>query len=170
MKYIPCLSVCVAACVCWAGDDTANEKADLGPLARLVGTWECNVDMDHDGTSEASTTTYRITSGGSALVETMTPDTPHEMVTIYTRDGDDFVLTHYCMAQNQPRMRAINPADGKTFKFDFLDATGMKSPNDAHMRSLVVELVDADHLRQTWSFYENGAKQSDEVFNYARTK
>ena len=45
---------------------------------------------------------YKVTSAGSAVVETVFPDTDHEMVTIITRDGDDIELTHYCAMGNQP--------------------------------------------------------------------
>ena len=151
-----------------AGDmSTDATDHDFGPLAGLVGTWESQVDMNEDGKPEPMTVTYRITGGGSALVETMNPGSDHEMVTVYTRDGDHFTLTHYCMAGNQPRMRAAAGTPGK-LSFDFVDATGMSSPNESHMHSLVLEFVDANHLRQTWSFYENGAKQHDSIFDLTR--
>ena len=44
-----------------------------------------------------ATVTYKVTSGGSAVVETIGPGTEHEMVTVIHPDGDDLMLTHYCM-------------------------------------------------------------------------
>ena len=49
---------------------------------------------------------YAVTAAGSAVVETVFPGSPHEMVTVYYSDGPDLVLTHYCMEGNLPRMRA----------------------------------------------------------------
>ena len=55
---------------------------------------------------------YVLTGGGTALVDTLFPGAPHEMTTVYHRDGADLALTHYCAGGNQPRMRASAPAAG----------------------------------------------------------
>jgi len=41
------------------------------------------------------------------------------------------VITHYCGAGKQPRMRASTSADGKTITFTFFDATNLASPTQA---------------------------------------
>jgi hypothetical protein len=39
---------------------------------------------------------YRVTGAGSAVVETLFPGTPHEMVTVYHARKGVLCMTHYC--------------------------------------------------------------------------
>ena len=57
---------------------------------------------------------YELIAGGTALVERERTDKTPEMLTVYHLDGKRLVLTHYCMAGNQPRMEAksFNPGTG----------------------------------------------------------
>ena len=62
------------------------------------------------------------------------------------------------------------PTDGE-ISFRFLDATGMKSDKDGHMRNAVLKLVDNDHLDANWQFFQDGKPaEHHEVFKYTRVK
>ena len=159
--------VCCAAAV--RGEEPASAPL-LGKLATLVGTWQGECDMQNNGHKESFTVTYKLTAGQSALVETLMAGTPHEMVTLYTRDKGDFVATHYCMLHNQPRMRAKDTLATNKLSFEFVDATGMASPNDAHMHALAIEFTDADHITQTWTHYNGGKETGKVVFQLSRQK
>ena len=152
----------------------AGEKkpgpSPLGSLVSLAGNWSGEADMMHNGKKSPISISYKLTSGDSVLVETMMVGTPHEMVTIYTRDKGDFVCTHYCMMQNQPRMRAKDTLADKKLDFQFADATGLDSPNDPHMHSLTIDFQDADHITETWSHFEDGKETSKTVFPLTRQK
>src|SRR5690242_6473548 len=83
----------------------------LDVMKRLAGDW---IQVGPDGkASDQVVATYRVTAGGSAVEETLFAGTPHEMVTVYHMDGDDLVLTHYCVAGNQPHMKAEKQSDPK---------------------------------------------------------
>ena len=71
------------------------------------------------------------------------------MMTVYYLDGDRLLLTHYCMAGNQPRMqaRAFNPETGEV-DFEFLDATNL-APGGGHMHNAKFRVADNDHLERT---------------------
>src|SRR5262249_15189060 len=71
----------------------------------LAGAWVAAEDgpMSRKGDLVAR---YAVSAAGTAVVETVFPGRPQEMVTVYHADGADLVLTHYCMEGNQPRMRA----------------------------------------------------------------
>jgi hypothetical protein len=120
----------------------------------LAGEWVAAEDgeMFHKGDVVAR---YAVTAAGSAVVETVFPGTPHEMVTVYHADGPDLVLTHYCMEGNQPRMRAKNPK-GSRFDFAFDGGTGINPKKDRHMNSASVEFVGLDELRTVWTEIEAG--------------
>jgi hypothetical protein len=112
---------------------------------------------------------YRLVSGGTALMETMNMHDSHEMVTVYHPDGDRLLMTHYCSEATQPRMRASAlSSDGKRLEFDFLDATNA-GPDALVMRRLVVTFGDADHITQNWTSRLKGKEQTG-TFQLARAK
>jgi hypothetical protein len=98
---------------------------------------------------------YAVTAAGSAIVETVFPGSPHEMVTVYHADGPDLVLTHYCMEGNQPRMRAKN-AKGPRLDFAFDGGIGIDPKKDRHMNSASIEFVGRDELQTVWTEIEAG--------------
>src|SRR5262245_42675031 len=119
-----------------AADSSA--AAGYEKIKALVGTWEAK------GPEGMVTVTYRVVAGGQAVEETLSHG---DMVTVYHKDGDSLLMTHYCMAGNQPRMRASGlSADGKSLDFKFVDATNLANPGDSHMSGLKMTFVDADHL------------------------
>ncbi len=128
----------------------------------LVGSW-----VGTSGEARTpSTTSFRVVSGGSALLNVLGEGTPHEMVTMFHMDLEDLLATHYCSAGNQPRMKAV-PADAPNqVAFEFRDGTNIK-PDDGHMQRVVFTFVDADHHTQDWTFRENG-KDSTLKFEFHR--
>ena len=98
---------------------------------------------------------YAVTAAGTAVVETVFPGSPHEMVTVYHAEGDDLVLDHYCMAGNRPRMRAKG-ASGSRFEFSYEGGPGIDAKRDRHMHSAWLEIVGADEIRNQWNEHEGG--------------
>jgi hypothetical protein len=84
-------------------------------------------------------------------------------------DGDRLMMTHYCGAGNQPRMKAETSSDGKTVAFDFLDATNLPSPETGHMQRAVFTVADANHHTEEWVFTKDG-KEHKELFAMERVK
>jgi len=132
--------------------------AQLERLKALAGTWTGKAG--HAGSpGEDTSVTWRVTAAGSAVVETIAPGTPHEMVTVYHLDGDQLVLTHYCAAGNQPTMRARPSRDPSVVAFDFVRGSNMK-PGDMHMHSVRIVLPGEDRLETEWTTW-SGGKASD---------
>src|SRR5262245_17392727 len=70
-----------------------NEKSSaFEKFKQLAGEWQGTGDGAHGKDMKVK---YQVTSGGSAVVETVFPGTDHEMVTVIHPDGDDLLLTHY---------------------------------------------------------------------------
>ncbi len=140
----------VAAAPTWAGDDDP-----LASLRALEGNWHAVADGDMVKQGDL-VSSFRVTASGHAVVETNFPGTPHEMLTVYTRDGDDLVLTHYCMSGNQPRMRATSPS-GPKIEFAFEGGDNIADPaRDRHMHSAWLEIVGPDELRSQWTEHADG--------------
>ncbi len=98
---------------------------------------------------------YAVTAAGSAVVETVFPGGPHEMVTVYHVDGPDLVLTHYCVEGNQPRMRAKDVA-GSRFDFAYDGGTNIDPRRDRHMHSASLTLLGTDEIRSEWTELAEG--------------
>ncbi len=126
-------------------------------LKALEGDW---VDADGVfGKKGAVAVTYRVTAAGSTVIETFPVGTSEEMVTVYHRDGNDIVLTHYCAGGNQPRMRA-RTIEGDLLAFEFDGGTNIDPAVTSHMHSAQIEFVSADEITATWTNWSKG--QSDE--------
>ncbi len=157
----------LAVVVLFAGAVASQSKPAAGfdRLKVLVGEWE--------GKGEGGRplhVSYKLVSGGSALLETLAPSGEPEMLTVYNLDGNNLMLTHYCSSGNQPRMRAPAAASGNPeLTFVFLDATNLASPDAGHMRKLVIRFEDNDHFTQKWTWRASG-KEETSVFRYTRTK
>ena len=134
---------------------TAPKNAGLEKMKTLVGTW---VAADKDGKpTEEVVSVIKLTAGGSAVHETIFPGQPQEMVSVYTADGADLVMTHYCMLGNQPRMKASTKSGGNKINFEFAGGSNLDPKKDKHMHSATLTFVDADHIELEGVAWENGA-------------
>ncbi|MEM7627070.1 MAG: hypothetical protein AAF333_15850 [Planctomycetota bacterium] len=129
----------------------------------LEGTWTGTVTHGENGEAQPATVTYRLTAGGTALMETVFAGTPMEMVSMYYLDGDNLKMTHYCLANNQPTMVAVaDPeSNGKVVHLRFDSITNMPDPNAMHMHEATFEFLGDDHHRSTWQGYVGGQPASD---------
>ena len=153
----------VATAASLAGDKTKSEEA-FDHLASLQGKWQ--------GIADGVNTTliYTLTANGSTLMEQCRPEKGHEMITMFTVDGDHLIATHYCSARNQPQLAtgAINDAQ-KPLAFSLVRVTGLKSPDDFHNTGLTVIQEDNDHLTQEW-LYDAKGKSGKNVFHFTRVR
>jgi hypothetical protein len=140
--------------------------AGLDQFKQLAGDW---VGKDpHEG--KDMLVNYKVTSNGSAVVETIGPGSDHEMVTVIHPDGEDLMLTHYCALGNQPKMKAKTRGDDKKVAFEFVGATNMKSDKDMHMHSVTFTFVDKDNLKAEWTHYMDGKEAGTVAFDMKRKK
>lgn len=147
--------------------DMDGPPPDLTPLSNLAGDWK---GSGPDG--KPVTVSYRLTSNGSSLVETIQPEAGPVMTTMYHQSGKRFMLTHYCALNNQPRMKTKSyKAGDKTMAFSFVDATNLKDPKkDMHMHQLTLEFPDQNHLTQRWVSMKDGTTMPPHLFTLERVK
>ena len=138
---------------------------DFEKMKSLVGEWQGKAA---DGTG--AKVSYTLVSDNSALMERLVMGGESEMVTMYHPDGDYLMMTHYCSAHNQPRMRSQKGSgETKSIVFDFVDATNLSAPDAGHMARLILTFVDKDHLTQEWTWKEKG-KDNVVVIQFERKK
>ena len=93
------------------------------------------------------------------------------MVSMYHLDGDRLMMTHYCGAGNQPRMRAGQVgADAREIVFTFQDATNLPNADAGHMVGLTLTWQTKDHITQAWTWREKGKPDLVEKFDLVRKK
>lgn len=153
----------VAAAVGFAADKTESEEA-FDRLATLKGEWK------GEAFGVPTMLIYTLTANGSVLMEQCRPEKGHEMITMFTVDGDHLIATHYCSAKNQPQMATAAIADAqKPLVFSLVRVTGLKSPDDFHNTGLTVIRDDNDHLTQEWSYQDKG-KTGKNTFRFTRVR
>lgn len=150
--------------------ETAGAASPADPrwerIKSLAGIWEGKAGFGEP--TEQANVTYRLTAGGTVLVETLFGGTEHEMMTMYHMDGADLILTHYCAMGNQPRMRCVSPKGDSTLKFEFLDATGLPTSQGAHMHAAWIAFDSPDRIRAGWTLYDGGKATGEARFDMAR--
>ena len=122
----------------------------MAKLTALEGDW---VLLDEDGReTDTVGATFRLTAGGSALVETMFPNSSdgHEMVNVYHADGDRVLMTHYCAAGNQPRLVVEATEDENRLALRFDSITNLASPEAVYMSEAVYVFDGDDRLTTRW--------------------
>jgi hypothetical protein len=170
---LPVLILLALAAAPLAGQDQKPQGKDAGKHAgfeqfkQLAGEW-VGKGPDKDGPDVH--VQYKVTAGGSTVVETVFPGTEHEMVTVIHPDGDDLLLTHYCHLGNQPQMKAAGKGGGNKIEFKFVRATNLKSDKDKHMHDVTFTFVDKDTLRSEWTLFKDGKAASQVAFEFKRKR
>jgi hypothetical protein len=159
-------------CPADAGDDApakggVEAKAAFARLKKLAGTWTVELDAtgkaadfkklvekNKERHAAHESVIFKLTGAGSALVETQMPGAPHEMVSVYHLDGDDLRMTHYCAAQNQPRLkldRARSKPDHLIFTFD--GGSNLDPKKDMHIHGLEITFHEDGRVTSAWEGY-----------------
>jgi hypothetical protein len=157
------------------GGDAAAAAAERARLSRatferlksLAGEWR--------GTSSAGwkdEVEIAVIARGTVVMSTSRHAAhPGEtMVSMHHMDGDRLLLTHYCVAGNQPRLVATGFEDGgRRVSFEFLDGTGLSTRDEGHMDRVVYELGDAAYSAR-WSWYQDGEERWMEEIHLERAR
>jgi hypothetical protein len=159
--------LCLAACVSLSGILSAETKANIAfeKIRALDGDWQGTVAWTGQQPSEIGAH-YYITGNGSAVVE----DLSNGMSSVYHLDGTDLRMTHFCAAQNQPRLKAtaFGP-DNSGITFSFVDITNLSSPKAGHVQGLDMKFLAADHITLRFHFVSDG-RVRDELLDLKRKK
>jgi hypothetical protein len=147
----------------------STKQSGFEKIKALSGEWEATQAAGEHG-HHGGTVTYKVTAGGSAVLETLFGGTDHEMVTLYYMDGDNLALTHYCMLHNRPHMRAERQSSPDKIVFKCKEGEDSKIDAEDHMHQASFKFVDADHLKTEWVLYKGGKADSTHSFDLVRKK
>jgi hypothetical protein len=142
----------------------SNAQKSLDMLTALAGNWEGKNNQE-----QAIRISFRETAGRSAVLSEIHGQGPENMISMSHLDGDRSLMTHYCGAGNQPRMKATLAPDGKSVAFDFIDAINLSSPEAGPMHHVVIAMPDSGHHSEEWTFVDHG-KEMKELFTLQRAQ
>ncbi|MGQ0721113.1 MAG: hypothetical protein ACT4PE_06000 [Candidatus Eiseniibacteriota bacterium] len=161
LRPIPAVLAAVPLLALLASQATGQPAAVTGAAARqafdriktLDGTW---IGTSTNGWTERIQ--YRVIAKESCVMETSFDAHPNEMmVTMFCPDGERLLLTHYCVATNQPRL-VLTFADAEVTEltFEFLDGTNLSTRDRGHMDKVVFRFLGTDEFTTRWTWYQDG--------------
>lgn len=167
------LLICLLASVAVFAQDNQPKPAAAQSEARkavaklrtLSGSWQGTI-MDIP-----INFTIRAVSSGTAILHegnTSKEGPPKNEITMFYRDGDRLLATHYCDAGNRTHMEGKLSADEKTIEFSFLEVVG--STRGGYLKDMVITMIDADHHRVAITFIMPDGKPIPLRAEFQRTK
>ncbi len=137
-------------------------------IKKLAGNWQLTMDMGKG--PQTFQANYKVTSGGSVVVETMMVGTPMEMINVYHDDSKkNLQMIHYCGSHNQPKMVLVD-VKGNELNFDLASDADIDVAHQGHMHALALKFNGPDDITETWTDYENGQAKKTVEISYKRTQ
>ena len=172
-KQAMCLVAVMALAAAKAGAGMHDPQPQKGSkeferMKTLAGVWEGTSTM-MNGTGMPVRVEYRVTGAGSALVETLFPGTPHDMVTVYHDRNGALCMTHYCALGNRPHM-ALKGSTADTIEMELAPGGEVDANRDTHMHALKVTFDGADRIVHEWTLFDAGKKKDVSMFTFNRVK
>ena len=125
-----------------AAPHTSPEKITaedaFAQLTRMVGAWR-----PADKPESPIRIRFYLTARGTVLVESWEARGQPHSLTLYHRDGQALLATHYCPQGNQPRL-SLAGRDTSGLHFVFRDATDLEPATEKHQHDLWFDLSDPD--------------------------
>jgi hypothetical protein len=146
-----------ACCAAGDGPNKVVYSADdaFAFLKTLAGNWRRTSDRkDHGG--KGTLETFRISAGGSTVINTIFPGEESEMISVFHRDGEELLLTHYCALQNTPIMKFEKSDKPGLIKFVFKGGTNFDPAVDAHVHEGEIVIRDKDTVEANFTAFAGG--------------
>lgn len=144
-----------------------KSSVELERIKSLAGRWTATTSM-FGKPNQRIYTEYKVTSGGSAVLERIFPNTKDEMVSVYYDDNGKLAMTHYCILRNRPQLKLKNSSDD-TITMNVKKVAGLKSKDDPSMGEIAMHFKDKNHMTQTCMGKENG-KNHTMTLEYSRVR
>lgn len=109
-------------------------------LKTLAGSWQGTI------VGISMNFTIRVVSSRTAILHEGhrgNGEPPDHEITMFYRDGDRLLATHYCDAGNRSNLEGKMSPDGKSIEFSLLDVAG--STKGGFLKRLVITMIDTNH-------------------------
>ena len=136
-------------------------------LKGLQGRWE-GTGGEAGKPGDPLVVEYAVTAGGHAVMEKVFAGQPHEMVTVFTLDGDDLIATHYCSGGNQPHYKFKPGTKPNEVAMDFDGGTSLDLSKDAFIHDVRYDLGTDGKVRAELTNYAMGKAAGKVEFQLER--
>ena len=106
--------------------------------------------------------TYESRSNGSIVTEQFGKE-----LSVFYRDGQSLLMTHFCNAGNQPRLRLRENTQPGVFEFQMFDITNLQSADGDHVDRVVYRLID-DKTIDLEIVWKKGKSEESEKYTLTR--
>ncbi len=135
---------------------TSSSDADFARLSALVGEWK-----NAERLESALRIRFVLTAGGTALQESWYRGETLHSLTIYHRDGDRLVVTHYCPQGNQSTL--VQTENGESIAFTFRSATDLDAATESYLHDLSFDLSNPDRPVRHEVYRSNNSDDPSEL-------
>ncbi len=106
--------------------------------------------------------TYESGSKGSIVTEQFGKE-----LSVFYRDGQSLLMTHFCNAGNQPRLRLRENTQPGVFAFEMFDITNLQSADADHVERVIYRIID-DKTIDLEIVWKHGKSQESEKYTLTR--
>ncbi len=134
-------------------------------MKTLAGSWQGTI------MGISINITIRAASSGTAILHEGNTDgggPPNHEITMFYREGDRLLATHYCDGGNRARFEGKMSPDGNTIEFNFLDVAG--STKGGLVKRMVFTMIDANRHVIEFTFIMPNGKPVELRGEFQRTK
>ena len=185
VRIMSVFSLVLALNSVWAGSDLLN---NYKTLTLLDGDWILSPADTQEGgatkkgpavklvATDKTAMSFKVIGKGSTLQENLLPGTGKEMATMYHcndfKECSQLQATHYCAKQNQPELILDTASTNDSVIVLTCDMdTPLCNAAEGHVHMIKHELSnDNNHLRTTYTIYNNGKFEKDSIYHFDRKK
>lgn len=131
----------------------SHAAAAFDTIRSLQGQWT----ITRDGKPRPTVMTYDIGSRGSIVTEQFGRE-----LSVFYLDGNRLLMTHFCNAENQPRLQLRVAAKPGVLDFVMYDITGLHDPKAAHVQEAIYQIIDARTVRLSMVWIGEGTGAPEE--------
>lgn len=107
--------------------------------------------------------TYESGSKGSIVTEQFGKE-----LSVFYRDGQSLLMTHFCNNGNQPRLRLRENTRPGAFEFQMFDITNLQSTDADHVERVVYRIIDDKTIALEIVWRKNGKSEESEKYTLTR--
>ena len=183
VSFISILSLTLALNCVYAGTNTLNHYKTL---TLLDGDWMLSPANKQEGgatkkdpaakliDTDNTPISFMVIGKGSTIQKILLPGTGKEMATMYHcndfNNCSQVQAKHYCAKQNQPELILDTAKSNSRVIVMACDMnTTLCNSADGHVHTIKHELSqDNNHLRTTYTIYNNGKFEKDSIYHFDR--
>jgi hypothetical protein len=135
--------------------EPANSEASFEALKNLNGKWA----IQSDGKTLAFDMSYDLGSNGSIVTEKFGKE-----LSVFFRDGENLLMTHFCNAGNQPRLRSRRNVQPDLLEFETFEVLNLKSPEARHVQRMVYSIMAPGRMTLEIFWIGGGRPESSEKY------